>query len=101
MPADLKRHAKEVPETLETEFVLNTAEEGTSINICLLYDGGGGGPKVELNPKPKKILNFGDFGTLKNTCRNIWYRKNIQCFPSVTVRIYMNFIKLEKKEHIT
>ena len=28
--------------------------------------GGGGGPKVELNPKLKKILNFGDFGTLKN-----------------------------------
>ena len=24
-----------------------------------------GGPKVELNPKPKKILNFDDFGTLQ------------------------------------
>ena len=54
---------------------------GTPINIRR------GGPKVELNPKPKKILNFGDFGTLKNTCRNIWYPKNIQCFPFVTVRM--------------
>ena len=32
--------------------------------LPLIYDGGLG-PKVELNPKPKKILNFGNFGTLK------------------------------------
>ena len=28
--------------------------------------GGGGGPKVELKPKPKKIPILGHFGTLKN-----------------------------------
>ena len=32
--------------------------------LPLTYDGGGG-PKVELNPKPKKILNFGNFSTPK------------------------------------
>ena len=33
------------------------------------------GPKVELNPKPKKIPNFGDFGTLKKCMSKhlIWY----------------------------
>ena len=52
---------------------------------------GGGGPRVELNPKPKKILNFvrptkihaQTFGTLK-----------IQCFPSVTVRVPDTMIAL-------
>ena len=51
----------------------------------------GGGPIVELNPKPKKILNFvrptkihaQTFGTL-----------NIQCFPSVTVRVPDTMIAL-------
>ena len=28
-------------------------------------EGGGGGPKVELNPKPKKMAILGQFGTLK------------------------------------
>ena len=32
-----------------------------------MMGGGGGVPKVELNPKPKKILILGQFGTLKNT----------------------------------
>ena len=29
------------------------------------YDGGVGGPKVELNPKPKRIPILGQFGALK------------------------------------
>ena len=36
-------------------------QEGTPINMT----GGEGGPKVELNPKLKKILDFSSFGTLK------------------------------------
>ena len=36
---------------------------GTPAKILL----GEGGPKVELNPKPKKIALLGQFDTLKNT----------------------------------
>ena len=42
--------------------------------------GGGGDPKVELNPKPKNILILDQFGTLKNTYKT-WYPKKYSVFP--------------------
>ena len=40
----------------------------------------GGGPKVELNPKPKKIPILGQFGTLKKYLLMKHGTVKIQCF---------------------
>ena len=46
----------------------------------------GGGPKVELNPKPKKILILGQFGTLKKyiVTYKTWHPKKYSVFPFQT-----------------
>ena len=45
--------------------------------------GGGSGPKVELNPEPKKIQILGQFDTLKIYTSKTWYPKNIVFFVVV------------------
>ena len=37
----------------------------------MMLRGGGGGAKVELNPKPRKIKILGQFGTLNVNLKNI------------------------------
>ena len=55
--------------------------------------GGGGGPKIKLNPKPKKIPILGQVSTLKNTYK-IWYSKRRQCFSFSKTNIFKRIIAL-------
>ena len=70
---------------------INSVQCSQRGNSRKIMPGGGGGPKVELNPKPKKIPILGQFGTQKYIHIKHGTLK-VQCFFfSITDHIQENY----------